>query len=155
MRKLFYFLPLSLISFAACNNSAPKEDNHENHATTEMNKEAEDNHEHEGAQSTVELDSGKKWKANPETITGISNMLALVQDGITGKKEASTLYEPLQFEFKTIFEKCTMKGESHNQLHNFLLPLKDELEKLKKGNISIESLKEMQAYLLTFKNYFE
>ena len=78
-----------------------------------------------------------------------------VQDGIDGKKELATLHEPLQLEFKTIFEKCTMKGESHDQLHNFLLPLKDELAKFKEVIINAENLKEMKEYLLTFKNYFE
>lgn len=155
MKKLFYLLPLSLVLFVACNNSTPKEENHENHDTTELKKEAESNHQHDEGKSKVQLDNGKKWKANPETITGINNMLALVQDGIDGKKEATTLHEPLQFEFKTIFEKCTMQGESHTQLHNFLLPLKDDLDKFEKGNVNTESLKEMQDYLLTFKNYFE
>ena len=57
--------------------------------------------------------------------------------------------------FKTIFNKCTMKSESHNQLHNFLIPIKGQLEKLKAGSKDAEILKEMQEYLLTFKNYFE
>ena len=48
-----------------------------------------------------------------------------------------------------------MKGESHDQLHNFLLPLKDELAKFKEVIINAEYLKEMKEYLLTFKNYFE
>lgn len=46
-------------------------------------------------------------------------MSSLVQNGITGKVEVEKLYDSLQVEFKTIFAKCTMKGESHNQLHNF------------------------------------
>lgn len=156
MKKLFYVLPTALILLIACNNHAEKEADHQDQESTEMNKKStEDNHEHEEVQNKVLLDSGKKWKANPETITGIDNMLTLVQAGIDNKKEIATLYEPLQFEFKTIFEKCTMTGESHNQLHNYLLPLKDDLEKFKKGNITAERLKEMQEYLQTFKNYFE
>ena len=152
MKKIIYLFPISLVFLVACNNSTQKEEKHE---TTEMNKEAESNHQHEKSQPKVQLDNGKKWKANPETITGINNMLGLVQDGIDGKKELATLHEPLQLEFKTIFEKCTMKGESHDQLHNFLLPLKDELAKFKEVIINAEYLKEMKEYLLTFKNYFE
>jgi len=152
MKKIIYLFPISLVFLVACNNSTQKEEKHE---TTEMNKEAESNHQHEESQPKVQLDNGKKWKANPETITGINNMLGLVQDGIDGKKELATLHEPLQLEFKTIFEKCTMKGESHDQLHNFLLPLKDELAKFKEVIINAEYLKEMKEYLLTFKNYFE
>lgn len=152
MKKIIYLFPISLVFLVACNNSTQKEEKHE---MTEMNKEAESNHQHEESQPKVQLDNGKKWKANPETITGINNMLGLVQDGIDGKKELATLHEPLQLEFKTIFEKCTMKGESHDQLHNFLLPLKDELAKFKEVIINAENLKEMKEYLLTFKNYFE
>jgi len=156
MEKLFYLLPVALVLLVACNNSTDKETDHKGHESNEMTKVAtESNHQYEEEQNTVELDGGKKWKANPETITGINNMLGLVQDGIAGKAALSALYKPLQLEFKTIFDKCTMTGQSHNQLHNYLLPLKEHLEKFKEGNVSTESLKEMQQYLLTFKNYFE
>lgn len=82
-------------------------------------------------------------------------MSSLVQNGITGKIDAVKLYDSLQVEFKIIFDKCTMTSESHNRLHDFLILLKDQLKKLKTGNTDVEILKEMQEYLLTFKNYFE
>jgi len=153
MKRTFYLLPLALVLLVACNNNSEKETDHKDHETNKV--EAETNHQHEEEQNKVLLDSGKKWKANPETITGIANMQSLVQNGIAGKASLTTLYDPLQFEFKTIFDKCTMTGESHNQLHNFLIPLKGDLAKVKAGNVSTESLKEMQEYLSTFKNYFE
>ena len=109
----------------------------------------------EEAVGKVQLDNGKKWKANAETITGINHMSSLVQNGIDRKIEAVKLYDSLKVEFKTIFDKCTMTGESHNQLHNYLIPIKGQLEKLKAGNNDAEILKEMQEYLLIFKNYFE
>ena len=111
--------------------------------------------EHEETAGKVQLDNGKKWKANAETITGISNMSSLVQGGITGKTDATKLHDSLQVELKAIFDKCTMTGESHNQLHNYLLPLKGQLDKLKAGSSDINTLEEMQEYLVTFKNYFE
>ena len=48
-----------------------------------------------------------------------------------------------------------MTGESHNQLHNFLLPLKGQLDKLKTAGSEMETLEEMLEHLSTFKNYFE
>ena len=157
MKRIKFLLPVVLLVFVACNNQeSKKEENHDNHQKSEMKDEQMDNkEEHEETDGKVQLDNGKKWKANPETITGINNMITLVQTGITGKTEPSKLHDTLQVEFKTIFDKCTMTGESHNQLHNFLLPLKAELEKLKTGYGDAETLKEMQEYLLTFKNYFE
>ena len=82
-------------------------------------------------------------------------MSTLVQNGITGKVEVAKLYDSLQAEFKAIFAKCTMTGESHNQLHNYLLPVKEQLDKLKAGSSDINTLEEMQEYLVTFKIYFE
>ena len=156
MKKLFYVLPIALVLLGACNNNSPKENDHENHGMTEMkNENAGQDHHHGESETNMMLDNGKKWKANPETLTGIDNMQKIVRNGMNGKTDMSKLHEPLQQAFKTIFDKCTMTGESHNQLHNFLLPMKADLEKFKAGTISTESLQEMQAYLLTFKNYFE
>ena len=152
-RKPMYLLMLvSVLFMGACNNESGEKD----HNKTELNKEqSENDHQHEGEQEKVLLDNGKKWKANAETISGISNMTALVQNGIMGKMEGVMLHDTLQIAFKTIFDKCTMTGESHNQLHNFLLPLKGQLDKLKTGSSEMEILEEMLEHLSTFKNYFE
>ncbi|MBL7908009.1 MAG: hypothetical protein JNK36_06060 [Bacteroidia bacterium] len=157
MKKFKFLLPVALLVLIACNNQEEeKEVNHDNHQKAEMKDEQKaDKEEHEETAGKVQLDNGKKWKANAETITGISNMSSLVQNGIAGKIDAVKLYDSLQVEFKTIFDKCTMTGESHNQLHNYLLPLKGQLDKLKAGNLEIEILEEIQEHLLTFKNYFE
>ena len=157
MKNFKLLLPVVILVFVACNNQeSQKEENHDNHQKSEIKDEQKDNkEEHEEIVGKVQLDNGKKWKANAETITGINNMSTLVQNGIIGKAGTAQLHDSLQFEFKTIFDKCTMKGESHNQLHNFLIPIKGQLEKLKAGNADAVTLKEMQEYLLTFKNYFE
>ena len=157
MKQFKLLLPVVLLVFVACNNQeSKKEENHDNHQQSEMKDEQMDNKdEHEETAGKVQLDNGKKWKANPETITGINNMSTLVLNGITGKVEVAKLYDSLQVEFKAIFDKCTMTGESHNQLHNYLLPLKGQLDKLKADSTDINTLEEMQEYLITFKNYFE
>jgi hypothetical protein len=157
MKKFKLLLPVVLLVLVACNNQeSKKEENHDNHQKAEMKDEQKSNKEvHEETAGKVQLDNGKKWKANPETITGINNMSRLVQNGITGKVEVAKLYDSLQVEFKAIFDKCTMTGESHNQLHIYLLPLKGRLDKLKAGNSGMEILEELQVHLLTFKNYFE
>ena len=157
MKRFKFLLPVTLLALFACNSQeGQKVENEDNQQKTEMkDKQKDDKDEHEETAGKVQLDNGKKWKANTETIIGISNMASLVQNGIAGKMEAVKLNDSLQTEFKTIFDKCTMTGESHNQLHNFLIPIKGQLEKLKAGNADAVTLKEMQEYLLTFKNYFE
>ncbi len=157
MKKFKFLLPVSLLLLVACNSQqTEKEENHENHQQSEMKDDQKvDKEKHEASENKVLLDNGKKWKANAETITGISNMTALVQNGIMGKIEGAKLHDTLQVAFKTIFDKCTMTGESHNQLHNFLLPLKGQLDKLKTASSEMETLEEMLEHLSTFKNYFE
>lgn len=102
----------------------------------------------------VQLDNGKKWIANAETTDGIQNMLALLEtQSANPTYDIKVLKEKMLSEFTGIFQKCTMKGESHDQLHNFLLPLKEKLEKLKGGEA--KDLEEIKSYLTTYKNYFE
>ena len=112
-------------------------------------------HHKEAATNTVQLDNGKKWKANPETITGIRNMRRLTDAGIAGTLQQQPLVDSLQQELKTIFDKCTMKGEAHEQLHQYLVPLKNRLDILKTGAKREETLLDIRAYLETFDNYFE
>ncbi|MBK5277697.1 MAG: hypothetical protein JJE09_02425 [Bacteroidia bacterium] len=102
----------------------------------------------------VQLDNGKKWIANAETSDGIQNMLALLETpSANPTSDSKVLKEKMMSEFTGILKKCTMKGESHTQLHNFLLPLKDKLEKMEAGKK--QDLEEINFYLNTYKNYFE
>lgn len=156
MKILNILLVAAGLSLAACNSEVKKDHEHDTNDKTEVNEGKEDGeHKHAKVQTTVKLDNGKKWKANPETITGVNNMLALVENGMAGKMTTRNLYDTLKVEFKMIFDKCTMTGESHDQLHNYLLPLKDRMDKLKEDGANDNDLKEMQEYLLIFKNYFE
>jgi hypothetical protein len=43
-----------------------------------------------------------------------------------------------------------MKGEAHNQLHHYLVPLKQEIDNLSEGNIE-----SVYVYLKTYSDYFE
>lgn len=106
-------------------------------------------------ENQVKLDNGEKWIANIETNEGIGNMLAMV------KKEESNdtadyemLKGSLDKEFNVVLEKCTMTGESHDQLHNYLLPLKAKIDKLD-PNSTKEAIEGIKNYLLTYHDYFK
>lgn len=100
----------------------------------------------------VELDNGKKWTANAETTEGINNMIAIIENNA----DAPELKKQLKDEFNLIFKNCTMKGEAHNQLHNFLLPMKQMIDKIdeEQSNIRQINIKSLSEYLATYKNYF-
>lgn len=107
----------------------------------------------------ISLDDGKLWQANSETTEGIKTMQNILnsfsEDGTV--TAYASLKGDLETEFTNIFQKCTMKGESHNQLHNYLkpmLPMFDALE-------STDSMVREKAYdnfkrhLTGYANYFE
>jgi len=111
---------------------------------------------HESIDGTVTLDNGKLWQANPETTTGINNMKSRMQ-AFTDKENAeaySTLKEGLEADFTELFQKCTMKGEAHNQLHNYLFPFIDLFDGL--ASSDIETCKKSFAGLtIRLEEYFD
>ncbi|MBW6483676.1 MAG: heme-binding domain-containing protein [Vicingaceae bacterium] len=110
--------------------------------------------------SNLKLNDGKKWIANPETITGINNMIAILGDPV--EEERVILYvargQQLMEEFKLLVSNCTMTGEAHDQLHNYILPLKEKIELLSNCEdttaCDFTSL-DILRFLNDFNNYFE
>lgn len=161
MKLLTKVFPFALALLMAC-NGADKSHDHDEHAghdhateaATEV-KETNTAESHTGEAVPVQLDNGKKWKANAETIEGVNKMQAILRNGMVAKAEPSALYDPLLKEFQTIFEKCTMKGEAHNQLHNYLVPVKNSLDKIKGNATDVQPLNDLDKHLATFTNYFE
>jgi len=144
------FISVLLMGFGCTQKEKLSEQHH--HDDQAKVEQAEEHAEPEFA--PVQLDNGKKWIANAETTEGIRNMLALLEtQSANPTSDTKVLKEQMLSEFTAIFQKCTMKGESHDQLHNFLLPLKEKLEKLKGGEA--QDLEEIKSYLTTYKNYFE
>ena len=103
----------------------------------------------------VNRDNGERWVATPETTAGIHYMLDLVKKGESENSiDYKALKENLDKEFNTILEKCTMTGESHDQLHVYLLPLKAKFDKLN-SNSNKEEVEDIKNYLLTYHDYFK
>ncbi|HRH65086.1 MAG TPA: hypothetical protein PLU53_02190 [Bacteroidia bacterium] len=103
----------------------------------------------------LSLDNGNKWQANSETTEGIQKMQKLVEEqSASASVDYTVLSENLEAEFGTILQKCTMQGDAHNQLHNFLLPLNEMIEKLK-TKPGKETIKEIQDHLAVYPNYFQ
>lgn len=132
-------LGVFILLLAGCNNAPQTTEEHDHSG-----------HEHQESTTMVALNNGEKWEANPETTEGINNMLVLIEDFEEENGDYDQLREDLQNEFKMIFQKCTMKGEAHDQLHNYLLPLKAKI-----ANPSHDNLDDITAYLRTYPNYFQ
>jgi hypothetical protein len=109
--------------------------------------------------SSIQLDNGKLWSANIETTQGIINMQKLLNDFTN--TESITAYASLKValekEFTTIITECTMTGESHNQLHNYLIPIKDIFDSLDSSNIDTckENYEQLNNRLEAYATYFK
>lgn len=158
MKKVVILLVMSIIIFSlGCGGNDKQNVQKENTATEAVhkNQQVSKEGEEEEVAGKLVLNNGNKWQANPETTKGIQKMQALVDNYLNaGDADNKKLSENLETEFTTILQNCTMSGEAHAQLHNFLLPLKGKIDKLKE-NQGIIAVKEIQSYLKNFTNYFQ
>jgi len=129
---------------------------HDHEQSEKIEKTDEDHHSDSNG---LVLNDGKLWIANPETTTGVENMVNIM-NAFTEKDKVEAygkLRESLKAEFSMIFQKCSMTGEAHNQLHNFLVPIKDAFETLASTDLKEcqESYDNLNKHLKEYKKYFK
>lgn len=103
-----------------------------------------EHHVPDHAHGTVEMASDSaRWSANPETTEGIRGMQALVGGYPANGLTEHLLRDSLDARMALIFERCTMKGEAHEALHHYLLPLQGLIHRLPEGSSSpqVDSLR--------------
>ena len=148
-----FLLPLFLLAIATLNSSCGDHSHdaatHDDHTTAVVDSTPATDHD---ALPSVSLDNGQRWKANPETTSGIANMVAILGAYDPAAGDPTVLKDTLEAEFGLIFERCTMEGEAHNQLHNYLLPIHHQLRDFAATE---EQRTALGAHLATYGNYFE
>ena len=106
----------------------------------------------------VKLNKGAKWEANIETTNGIGAMLGMVNEmpETPTLEDYKALQKRLATRFQQIFQECTMTGEAHEQLHNYLIPLKEKLDQLKAGDLETcrKVLPDIREYLGKYSHFF-
>jgi hypothetical protein len=154
--KNFWPLILSATLITACSNE-PATDTAPTTETTAPVTTAV--HEHQKPTVTVKLVDGKRWEANPETTEGIAKMKSLVSEFKpgSGADDYHVLQSQLDAEFNGILQKCTMSGDAHDQLHNYLVPIKEMSAKLSDADPATreKAVKDLAAYLGEYGNYFQ
>lgn len=150
---IFISVALSIMS---CNQAEHKTETHQEPQET---KATETSEEHAHTDTELTLNNGELWQANPETTEGVNKMIEIVDAfSDTENIEAySTLSEELKTEFGLIFKRCTMKGEAHNQLHNFLIPINAQFKNLDSKNLEQcqKAYQELKDHLAIYNNFFE
>lgn len=142
---------LATVLVVSCNN-----DKNKKQEIAEPVQSEETSHESEGV---LQLNNGDLWMANAETTEGIQNMGQLVANFTdTENTEAyRELKSKLEAEFGTIISKCTMTGESHDQLHNYLLPMKPLFKDLAAEDLATRKsgLEKLTKHLSEYSAYFK
>lgn len=154
--KTFLILTATIL-MASCESKAESKDElSKSEEIKKLEEVKEDTHENEGILS---LNNGSLWSANVETTTGINNMINLM-NSFSDKESTeayTTLKNNLEAEFNTILKECTMKGESHNQLHNFLVPMKEMFEGIDSSDLEICKINfnTLNKHLTEYTKYFK
>ena len=94
----------------------------------------------------IKLDNGKKWQSNSETNEGVLKMQNRIKDFSSNTLEGYyELAEKLNVDKNYVIQNCTMKGDSHDNLHVWLLPLIAKLDALSEANTIEEAAKLKQS----------
>jgi len=107
----------------------------------------------------ISLHKGEKWPVNAEMKPHIQQgkeILAEYQSA--NDTDYKTLAEKLKKQNADLISSCTMDGESHNQLHNWLLPHMKLITKLKEAPNEQEAeqvIMELEKSFETYNKYFE
>lgn len=116
----------------------------------------QDQHTHSSGSDVVALNNGQRWEANTETSKGIANMQNILEYSKGKELDLLQLHTDLQDAYQTIFKQCTMTGEAHDRLHDYLIPIKGHLDNLLSASPEEEMtvVDNFAKYLSTYENYF-
>ena len=107
----------------------------------------------------IQLNEGKKWIANTETNKGVEKMQSILQSQSTETiEDYHQLASQLNEVKNKVIKECTMKGESHDNLHVWLLPLIDKIDALFEVTTIDNAAKLKQSIIdniNAYNNYFE
>ena len=139
------FLATVVLLLFSCNTKSKEE------KTTEIKMEE---HQHSDSEA-IQLNEGKKWKVDDNMMLHIRNMEKDVMNfNSENNKNYPLLANKLKSNIDLLTSNCTMKGEAHDELHKWLVPyieLVDKFSKEKSKNQFIE----IQESFKTFNQYFQ
>ena len=150
-KKIGFLLATTLILISCDNKKIEKE-------TLVVSNET---HQHNEG-DPIELNNGSKWKVVPEMMAHIRNMELDINRFVEAKhtelKDFRQLGASLQKNSDLLTSNCTMDGKAHDELHKWLLPYIDMVDKLNKSKNNDEALhtfEEIKASNKLFNIYFK
>ncbi len=145
--------------FMACtsntqNTEATKENDHEQHDSTEIKneaKETDDDH-------TLQLNNGVKWKADDATRKNVKAMVETINNNAnTGLQNKEKFVLQFQSAIDLLIKECKMKDADHDALHVWLENVLHDFKELKKEKDTeyLDAFAELKADVESFYTFFE
>tara|TARA_R110001592_G_scaffold59200_1_gene179600 strand:+ start:50071 stop:50583 length:513 start_codon:yes stop_codon:yes gene_type:complete len=106
---------------------------------------------------TINLNGDNKWLMDAHTRSVTSDMVNRFSSLDIEQQDQEALIqlgEQLSLDLDNLIQGCTMKGDEHNALHEFLISFMPALEKLKSSG-SMDSAKHVENLLTEYQEYFE
>jgi|GEM_PF-574925 len=127
--------------------------------TSEQMKQSADSESSAASMDEISLKDGQKWIVNEEMKPHIEQAEQLLQDFLRkGKDNYDPLAEALQTKNTALIQSCTMKGQSHEELHKWLEPhlkLTKELAAADSPEEAQATVKELQSSFEVYHKYFD
>ncbi|MBB4118998.1 Skp family chaperone for outer membrane proteins [Mesonia hippocampi] len=109
--------------------------------------------------SDINLNNGEKWTVNNEMKPHIEKGNALLDSFISQQdKDYLGLAKNLKAQNKALIKSCTMKGESHDELHKWLNPHMELIEALsntKNDKDATLIVAKLENSFKTYNTYFQ
>lgn len=158
MKKLTILTIAISMMLVACNETKKTEEKRVDNTEQNEHKETQtidESHLNNAWTDVMVLNDNKKWTANKETNQGVVAMLSLIRNDKSSTAEGyKKLGNALNKEKNMIIKECTMKGESHDNLHVFLMPLIDKVELLQ-NTVDKETGDKIKANLLEHMELYD
>lgn len=163
MKKQIIITIVACISINyGCSDPITKENNETVKAQQEPISASTESEHHHTEGDVIELNNGHKWKVEVEMMKYVTNM----QSDVKLFSEANnknlnnyiTLGAGLQKNIDLLTSNCTMEGKAHDELHKWLLPYIDMVDKLNKSKNDSDAqaiFKEIENSFVLFNKYFE
>lgn len=149
-KMIVAFVASSLLLFS-CGNSTNEQANKQ--------AETQEKHHQDDESKALQLNSGEKWVVNEEMKPFILKAEGILNQYLESEsQDYQTLAAQLKEENSGLIKSCTMKGESHDELHKWLYPHIELIESLSKAESTEQANKivtDLQASFSTYNQYFQ
>lgn len=116
---------------------------------------------HKSAPLQLDLNGTTRWAANKETTEGVAKLSHIAEMAMHNKdlsaEDITKATKELEDAYQLIFTQCIMTGAAHDQLHDFLVPIKHMIAQIGESDISTAHthLKALHTHLHIYPTYFE